>query len=91
MSQTFQLVCHKIKRWVWIGQGPNRGYNPLMTVLYTGNPKVMRDIKRFLQSTMGNPLVLICNDITELPDDYREFRERTGVAITGTAVAVPRV
>lgn len=84
MSQTFQLVCHETKRWVWIGQGRNRGYNPLITVFYTGDPEVMADLKLFFQVTMGKPLVLICNDITELPDDYHEFGTdgtRIGVAV----------
>lgn len=67
MSRTYDLVCTKCKKALWIGQaggGAERGH------IYTGDQKVMRDLNAFLWDHMDHPLVF-CND-EGLDDDIEE-------------------
>lgn len=57
MSKTFDLVCKEAKLKIWVGQGSHT-----MSNFYSGVPKVMQRLGRFLEATRGKPLLLVCDD-----------------------------
>ena len=71
MSQTFSLVCHETKKRIWIGQGWGT-----MTSFYSGEPKTMKRLKRFLNAHRGKGLVFLCTDDDDSVVNYHEYGER---------------
>lgn len=58
MSQSFDLVCDETRKLIWIGQGPLPP-NTEMTVLYSGEPRTMEALRRFLNEHRGKALRFI--------------------------------
>ena len=52
MSTTFDIICVKCKKDLWIGQGD---------ILYTGEPETMEKLRVFLHEHKNHPL-LFTND-----------------------------
>jgi len=71
MSATFSLVCHETRQTIWIGQG----YVDDMEAFYSGDEETMTRLRRFLQATMGKPLVLLCDDVHDEIAEYEEFED----------------
>jgi hypothetical protein len=70
MSQTFSIYCAETNQTIWVGQGWGE-----MSSFYSGNSEIMERLGRFLRVTAGKPLVLVCDDTTQLDADEFEGEE----------------
>jgi hypothetical protein len=67
MSQTFSLICPTTKQKIWVGQGQES-----MMVFYADDAPVLARLGRFLARHADHPLLLVCDDRTDL-EGYQEF------------------
>ena len=75
MSQTFSLVCEETKQKVWVGQGWGE-----MTVFYSGDPRTMEQLGKFLRDHEGMALRLLCEDThDDMLLEYTEYGESDGM------------
>lgn len=71
MSRTYELVCPAMKLCMWVGQS---GGTEGMGNFYSGEPRTMQKLGRFLEKTRGSTLILM--DTEFIPDDINEFEPR---------------
>ena len=73
MSRTYSLVCHETKERIWVGQS---GGTDGMGIFYSGEPKVMAALGRFLEATRGKSLVLLCfDDYVDHMCEYKDYSD----------------
>jgi hypothetical protein len=78
MSLTFHLICPQTKQKLWVGQGhhyeeTNPPNQPVMDTFYSGEPKTMELLHRFLKATQGKELMLVCDEWRDDIADWEEF------------------
>lgn len=78
MALTFTLVCHETKQKIWVGQGHHHHetHLPTLEAFYSGDEKVMEALCRFLNATLGKPLMLVVEEFEENKEvwSYEEFK-----------------
>lgn len=65
MSRTYEILCHKCKVRLWIGQASSSDF-----ILYSGD-KNHEAQRAFYWSHLRHPLEVM--ETGELPDDYEEI------------------
>lgn len=71
MSRTYSIVCPAAKLALWIGQSRTAG-PPGMARFYSGEPRTMDRLGRFLIQTQGKGLVVLDDEDIDF-SDYVEF------------------
>lgn len=68
MSKTFSLICEETKKRIWVGQGHGS-----MLSFYSGDPKVMATLTKFLNDHQGKNLKFVCDDTNDYIFDYEAY------------------
>lgn len=70
MSKTYEIICHKCKVYLWIGQG-NEGKEYIY-----GTEEALNNQKSFFFAHYRHPLEFMeSQEVSALIDDYFDFEE----------------
>jgi hypothetical protein len=77
MSITYDIICVKCKKKLWIGQAG---------IIYTGEPKTMKKLRKFLYKHLNHPLIFTDDNTSYefmeegyLPEGYKNEKKDTTI------------